>query len=137
MAGITKTSTSIRTHGWHLDISNEGAGTAQSLKTCLIIAGSPLENISNTPIFALSESVVRDTFGNTSSALNMYKHFRSVDATTPVYILGLKSPTESKSATGYMDIIGSSLKDGIISLYIANHLVSIAVNKNETSEEIK
>jgi phage tail sheath gpL-like len=114
-----------------MDASRAGSGVQQS-KALLI--GHTLKTDTN-PAFLASEGAAADYTGAGSMLTDMYRAYRKNDAFMEIWGLPVPPPSGGTAAAGSVEIAGTALAGGTISLYIGGKALSIGVSAGDAAAD--
>lgn len=128
----------LRTPGMYAELDASQANTASGTQRTLIIGqitGSATL-VANVPVQSASAAEARVAGGAGSQLASMVSRYRANDAYGELWYLPLADDPAAVAATGSITFAGPATAAGVLSLYVAGHLVAMPIASGATATQI-
>ena len=139
---IPNYSDSNRVPGFYFSASNAQANTGQVNRRVLIVAqmvtGGTAAGTATPNLATISAGTLdaQTKYGPQSQAARMVAHYRALDTFGELWVLPLADDANSVAATGTLVVGGTPTAAGVISLYVGDSYVPVAVTAGMTATAV-
>jgi phage tail sheath gpL-like len=135
MNGFNYIPSALRYPGVDIEIDGSQAGLGGDIPAVLIVGQKLATGTAAAGEISLVSSVAdaQAKAGAGSMLAQMVERYRAIDKVFDVYMLPYADSPQGQAAMGSIAITGTATESGILSLYVAGRLLSVAVQKDQTS----
>lgn len=133
---FNKIPATVRVPLFYCEMDNSAAGTFNATYRTLLIGQALSADEFGKPAYVSSLAKAKAQYGEGSQLAQMIEGYLENNTSVEVYALPIADPASGTKAAGSFAVSGSCTAAGVLSLYVYNDLVQVAVAQGDNAEAI-